>query len=88
MNKHSSRSHCIFTITVEATRRVADGSILESSGKLHMVDLAGSECAKTAGIDHRIPVSFISYVILTLFVMEYMDSSPGLMVHLRHSKSF
>ncbi len=51
MNKHSSRSHCIFTIKVSATRTMKDGSTLEFSGKLHMVDLAGSECAKSAGMD-------------------------------------
>jgi len=51
MNKLSSRSHCIFTIKVQATRTMRDDSTLEFSGKLHMVDLAGSECAKTAKLD-------------------------------------
>jgi len=50
MNKHSSRSHCIFTIKVTASVQVADGTVT-LEGKLHMVDLAGSECAKTAGGD-------------------------------------
>lgn len=48
MNKQSSRSHCIFTLRVESKRQLADGSILEVGGKLHCVDLAGSECAKSA----------------------------------------
>jgi hypothetical protein len=49
MNKQSSRSHCIFTMRVEAKRTLPDGSsVLESQGKLHLVDLAGSESAKTA----------------------------------------
>jgi kinesin family protein 11 len=51
MNKQSSRSHCIFTMRVEAKRKIGDGSILEVSGKLHCVDLAGSECAKSANLE-------------------------------------
>ena len=75
MNKQSSRSHCIFTLRVDAKRRVGgdnddisrrgctttnDGvvesqaaSVLEVSGKLHCVDLAGSECAKSANLDNN-----------------------------------
>ena len=49
MNKESSRSHCIFTLRVVAKRKLIDGSILEVGGKLHCVDLAGSECAKSCG---------------------------------------
>ena len=49
MNKQSSRSHCVFTMNVASKRRLPDGSTMECSGKLHMVDLAGSECAKSAG---------------------------------------
>ena len=53
MNKHSSRSHCIFTMTIKTVLTLADGSTMAVTGKLHMVDLAGSECAKTAGGDKR-----------------------------------
>ena len=49
MNKESSRSHCIFTLRIKAKRRLVDGSMLEVGGKLHCVDLAGSECAKSCG---------------------------------------
>jgi len=49
MNKESSRSHCIFTLRIESKRKLIDGSILEVGGKLHCVDLAGSECAKSCG---------------------------------------
>ena len=48
MNKHSSRSHVIFTINVRSSEQVEDGSI-ERNAKLHLVDLAGSECAKSTG---------------------------------------
>ena len=51
MNKHSSRSHCIFTIRVNAKKQFLDlNKTLEVRGKLHLVDLAGSECAKSAGL--------------------------------------
>jgi len=48
MNKNSSRSHCIFTLQVNANKFLNDGNTLEVHGKLHLVDLAGSECAKSA----------------------------------------
>jgi len=49
MNKESSRSHCIFTLQVNAHKSLNDGNSLEIRGKLHLVDLAGSECAKSSG---------------------------------------
>lgn len=49
MNARSSRSHCIFTLTVKSKTALADGAAIESAGKLHLVDLAGSECAKQCG---------------------------------------
>ncbi len=51
MNKTSSRSHCVFTLTVASTRVTSDGGSMECKGKLHLVDLAGSECARTAGLE-------------------------------------
>lgn len=48
MNAHSSRSHSLFTITVERSEIGADGKPHIRVGKLNMVDLAGSErLAKT-----------------------------------------
>lgn len=48
MNAHSSRSHSLFTITVERSEIGADGKAHIRVGKLNMVDLAGSErLAKT-----------------------------------------
>eukprot|EP01113_Clastostelium_recurvatum_P041190 TRINITY_DN6500_c0_g1_i3.p1 TRINITY_DN6500_c0_g1~~TRINITY_DN6500_c0_g1_i3.p1 ORF type:complete len:532 (+),score=167.08 TRINITY_DN6500_c0_g1_i3:196-1791(+) len=52
MNAQSSRSHSIFTITVESsTPRIGDptGGKLVKSGKLNLVDLAGSERANKTG---------------------------------------
>ncbi|KAL4179730.1 hypothetical protein AMTRI_Chr13g121520 [Amborella trichopoda] len=61
MNSQSSRSHAIFTITVEQMRKwdIAGGEAgsLDDGGedylcaKLHLVDLAGSERAKRTGSD-------------------------------------
>lgn len=55
MNSQSSRSHAIFTISMEQKRLA--GSTNDDSGddilcaKLHLVDLAGSERAKKTGAD-------------------------------------
>ncbi|XP_045457043.1 kinesin-like protein KIF3A [Melitaea cinxia] len=43
MNIESSRSHAIFSITVENSKRGEDGKMHVKMGKLHLVDLAGSE---------------------------------------------
>lgn len=62
MNLHSSRSHAIFTITIEQMRKynvvltgetgsVDDGGEEFLCAKLHLVDLAGSERAKRTGAD-------------------------------------
>ncbi len=45
MNKHSSRSHCVFTCKI--TTRVEEGDDVRiKSARLHLVDLAGSERQK------------------------------------------
>uniref|UniRef100_A0A1A9ZHG6 Kinesin motor domain-containing protein n=1 Tax=Glossina pallidipes TaxID=7398 RepID=A0A1A9ZHG6_GLOPL len=44
MNQQSSRSHAIFTITLEATKK--DESRAVTTSKFHLVDLAGSERSK------------------------------------------
>lgn len=43
MNEQSSRSHAIFTVTIERSEKGADGDQHVRVGKLHLVDLAGSE---------------------------------------------
>ena len=49
MNLHSSRSHSIFTITLERSEIGADGKAHIRVGKLNMVDLAGSERLSKTG---------------------------------------
>ena len=65
MNKASSRSHCLFTIQVHGKIALIDGDgNMEFNGKLHMVDLAGSECAKSAGNDKGTPVRICKVMVL------------------------
>ncbi|OVA15880.1 Kinesin [Macleaya cordata] len=54
MNNQSSRSHAIFTITLEQMRRPNPNEDMNEEylcAKLHLVDLAGSERAKRTGSD-------------------------------------
>eukprot|EP00737_Agarophyton_chilense_P002856 gb/GEZJ01003288.1/.p1 GENE.gb/GEZJ01003288.1/~~gb/GEZJ01003288.1/.p1 ORF type:complete len:1137 (-),score=212.08 gb/GEZJ01003288.1/:591-4001(-) len=43
MNKYSSRSHSVFSITIHIKQSTPDGADLLKVGKLNLVDLAGSE---------------------------------------------
>ncbi|TPX41016.1 hypothetical protein SeLEV6574_g06291 [Synchytrium endobioticum] len=55
MNERSSRSHSIFTVTVETSEKGHDGEEHIRAGKLHLVDLAGSERqAKTGATGDRL----------------------------------
>ena len=49
MNEHSSRSHSIFTITIESSEVGLDGKSHIRVGKLNIVDLAGSERQSKTG---------------------------------------
>ena len=49
MNAHSSRSHAIFTTTIECAEKGADKQTMFRVGKLHLVDLAGSERQSKTG---------------------------------------
>ncbi|KAK9498601.1 hypothetical protein O3M35_003196 [Rhynocoris fuscipes] len=55
MNMESSRSHAIFTITVETSSLGPDGQHHVKMGRLHLVDLAGSERqSKTGAMGQRL----------------------------------
>eukprot|EP00803_Ostreobium_quekettii_P003901 evm.model.scf_1298.6 EVM.evm.TU.scf_1298.6 scf_1298:39133-44092(-) len=49
LNKQSSRSHSIFTITIHMKETTIDGEDVVKIGKLNLVDLAGSECISRSG---------------------------------------
>ncbi len=51
MNAGSSRSHSIFTITVELSEEGVDGQPHIRMGKLNLVDLAGSERQSKTGAE-------------------------------------
>eukprot|EP00958_Prasinococcus_capsulatus_P000461 scaffold40_cov413-Prasinococcus_capsulatus_cf.AAC.4 len=62
----SSRSHCIFTVSVEA-RRVGEDTVRRS--KLHLVDLAGSERVGKTGVEGQI-LREAKYINLSLHFLE------------------
>lgn len=81
MNELSSRSHCIFSITVHIKESTPDGEELLKIGKLNLVDLAGSENigrsgaenkrAKEAGMINQ--VDFILFIPVS-FLSEFIDA--------------
>lgn len=52
-NDLSSRSHSVFTITVQAKRKTEDGEDYLVTGKLNLVDLAGSENIQRSGAENK-----------------------------------
>ena len=74
LNKHSSRSHCIFTIHLEIRSRVESSEKVVMS-KINLVDLAGSERTKKTGSEGRTlmeaqfinkSLSFLEQVVVAL----------------------
>lgn len=66
MNQASSRSHCIFTLTIEG-RRPASDKVIRS--KLNLVDLAGSERVhKTSSVGQTLNEA--KYINTSLFFLE------------------
>lgn len=53
LNRNSSRSHAIFTITIHVREITPDGEDLLRIGKLNLVDLAGSENIGRSGATHE-----------------------------------
>ncbi|EQC32016.1 hypothetical protein SDRG_10215 [Saprolegnia diclina VS20] len=66
MNLESSRSHCIFTVSLES-RKAGSEVILRS--KLHMVDLAGSERAHKTGAKGKV-LREAAYINTSLHYLE------------------
>ncbi|RQM11810.1 hypothetical protein B5M09_001018 [Aphanomyces astaci] len=67
MNLASSRSHCIFTVSLESRRGGGSEVILRS--KLHMVDLAGSERAHKTGAKGKV-LREATYINTSLHYLE------------------
>lgn len=51
-NEKSSRSHCIYTLTVTFQKEDVAGKLVFHTSKLNLVDLAGSENSKASGSEH------------------------------------
>jgi len=66
MNETSSRSHCIFTISIEGRKT---GSDMVMRSKLHLVDLAGSERVKKSGATGK-TFNEATYINTSLFYLE------------------
>jgi kinesin family member 11 len=49
LNKQSSRSHSVFSITIHIKECTPEGEEMIKSGKLNLVDLAGSENVSRSG---------------------------------------
>jgi kinesin family protein 3/17 len=71
MNTQSSRSHAIFTITIENGDMGEDGKQHIKMGKLHLVDLAVSNsCQQQIGCIGLIPASNYSvYSLLNSYLL-------------------
>lgn len=46
MNDHSSRSHTMLTVHITSEQQAEGGVFISKQGKIHFVDLAGSEMTK------------------------------------------
>lgn len=73
MNAHSSRSHAIFTVTVECSEKAADDEEHVRTGKLHLVDLAVSSlCPLFICSEYYDFLSFITVYIVQLKVSVFL----------------
>ena len=68
LNEHSSRSHCIFSITIHSKETTLEGEDLIKTGKLNLVDLAGSENIGRSGAkdQRKREAGMINQSLLTL----------------------
>lgn len=87
-NPSSSRSHCIFIISLTATKQ---GSDVVMRSKLHLVDLAGSERAAKTGIDGML-LREAKYINLSLHYLEQViialyEAGQGKRVHVPYRNS-
>lgn len=90
MNSESSRSHSVFTLTIESKKTV-EGVTNVKTSKFHFVDLAGSERQKqTAAAGSRLKeASNInkSLTVLGSVINALVDMSSGKKTHIRYRDS-
>eukprot|EP00659_Diplonema_papillatum_P009627 gene9627-14943_t len=84
----SSRSHCIFTISVEQKQ---PGSAVVRRSKLHLVDLAGSERVKKTGAEGKL-LQEARYINLSLHYLQEVitalcDKADGKRDHIPYRQS-
>jgi len=68
MNRESSRSHTVFTLTVESRTTDKDGVVISRKSRVNVVDLAGSERQKQSQAtgERQIEANFINKSLLCL----------------------
>lgn len=90
MNNESSRSHSVFTLTIES-KRTAEGVTNVKTSKFHFVDLAGSERQKqTASVGTRLKEAGNinkSLTVLGSVINALVDISSGKKTHIRYRDS-
>lgn len=90
MNAESSRSHSVFTMTIES-KRIVEGVTNVKSSKFHFVDLAGSERQKqTASAGTRLKEAGNinkSLTVLGSVINALVDMSSGKKSHIRYRDS-
>lgn len=83
MNMASSRSHCVFTLHLEA-RRPGESTVRRS--KLHLVDLAGSERVSKSGIGGS-TLSEAKYINASLLFLEQVIIALQVHIYLGFSSA-
>eukprot|EP00759_Apiculatamorpha_spiralis_P036322 PhF_6_TR36521/c0_g1_i1/m.53806/K10397/KIF6_9; kinesin family member 6/9 len=89
MNQTSSRSHCIFTVSLEAR---VQGSAAVRRSKLHLVDLAGSERVGKTHVEGRV-LTEAKHINLSLHYLEQVitalaQKEDGKRPHVPYRNSF
>lgn len=74
LNKQSSRSHSIFSITIHIKECTPEGEEMIKCGKLNLVDLAGSENISRSGAKE-----------VRKFKKKVINVNPRKLLHFRHS---
>lgn len=90
MNSESSRSHSVFTLTLES-KQISEGVTTVQTAKFHFVDLAGSERQKaTAAAGARLREAGNinkSLTVLGSVINSLVDASMGKKGHIRYRDS-